>query len=265
MIRQLLLVLAAASAAPAAPIVVVHAQDTDQDQPIADNRPEVKALVVLLAAQIDKKGKEDRDAIDTIDKLVVEFPRSGAKDREAIVQALSKCFDVKRAEMDEGIPNNQLYIAAAVALRTMGPESARVLMKWIDSRDHRKDVALQEKLIQSLGKTKDEAGRKFLLKLIDSPLNRIVAAAAEALGEYGGAEDKVRKETFEELLKALMSAKNAYDANTTDAILSERYNTIAAPIISSLQRLSGHEEHDPQEWQRWWNKNKKADWARKEG
>ena len=35
---------------------------------------------------------------------------------------------------------------------------------------------------------------------------------------------------------------------------------IAAPIITSLAKLSKHDERDPDKWQNWWNKNKRADW-----
>jgi hypothetical protein len=31
-----------------------------------------------------------------------------------------------------------------------------------------------------------------------------------------------------------------------------------------LGKLSGHNERDPQEWQRWWNKNKSKDWDKAE-
>jgi hypothetical protein len=61
----------------------------------------------------------------------------------------------------------------------------------------------------------------------------------------------------------LTSAKNAVDADANDTIARERYDVISAPIVTALQSLSGHNENDPAEWQRWWNKNKKEDWDRK--
>lgn len=255
-------VLPTATAQPAA------AQDKPAENTNPDNRPEIKALVEDLAKRIEKRGKEDHEAISVVDKLVQEFPKCGPKDRAVVVAALDKCFTVKRQEDQEGVRDNKLYIACAVALRTMAPESAKVLMSWIGSKEHKKDIPLQEKLIQSLGKTKDENGRKFLIKLLNDKNSRILAASAEALGEYGDSELKLRKETFEELLKLLMEAKAANDAgqasNQSDPIAAEKYNTIAAPIISALQKLAKHDEHDPNEWQRWWNKNKRENWDDKD-
>lgn len=259
--------LLALAAAPAPGAVQDPAKDPAKagETQIPDNRPEIKAMIVELKGDIDKGGKQDREAIAVIDKLHQEFPKSGPKDRAAIVSALSSCFDQKRQETPEGVKDNGMYLAAAVSLRDMGPESAKVLMTWINNKNHRKDLALQETLIKSLGRTKDETGRKALVKLLQDDQPRLQAAAGEALGDYAEADQKVRKETFEALLKLMMESKNAYDANTADPIASGRYNTVVAPIVSSLQRLSKHEENDPQKWQAWWNKNKKEDWDAKAG
>lgn len=262
---QLLSVLLLAAPPALAPTL---AQDRPAENTQPDNRPEIKQLLEELGQRIDKRGKEDHEAISAIDRMVQEFPKCGPKDRAALVAGLDKCFTVKRQENEEGVRDNKLYIASAVALRMMAPESAKVLMSWIGSKEHKKDVPLQEKLIQSLGKTKDENGRKFLIKLLNDKNSRILAATAEALGEYGSIDLKLRKETFEELLKLLMEAKAANDAgqasSQSDPIAADKYNTIAAPIISALQKLSKHDEHDPNEWQRWWNKNKRENWDEKD-
>ena len=228
--------------------------------PVADSRPEVKAQLDQLAQHVDKRGKEDTQAKGAIDKLLQEFKKSGPKDREAIVKGLDRCFQAKRTDTSEGVPDNGLYVAAAVALGEMAPESVKTLMSWVGNKTHKKDVALQRMLITRLGKTRAEEGRKLLLKLLDDPDSKIMSAAAEALGEFETAELKVRKESFEELLKVLMTTKNEFDADNNDPIARERYETVAAPIVTSLKRLAKHEENDPQKWQTWWNKNKKEDW-----
>ncbi len=231
--------------------------------PIADSRPEVKALLEQLDQHVSKRGKEDSQAKGAIDKLLQEFKKSGPKDREAIVKSLDRCFQAKRTDTSEGVPDNGLYVAAAVALGEMAPESVKSLMSWIGNKTHKKDIALQRMLITRLGKTRAEEGRKLLLKLLDDPDSKVIAAAGEALGEFETAEQKVRKEVFEELIKVLMTIKNEFDADNNDTIARERYENIAAPIITSLKRLAKHEENDPQKWQTWWNKNKKEDWDSK--
>jgi HEAT repeat protein len=239
---------------------VVFAQD-DAPNTNPDNRPEVKELLVKLSDHIGERGKQDAEAIAVLDLLVPEFEKSGVKDRQAIVKGLDKCLDVRRTESEDGLRDNKLFLAAAVCLRTMGPESAPVLIKWIGHKDHKKDLALQAKLITSLGKTRDEAGRKVLIKLLVDKSPAVQAAAAEALGEYSEADQKVRKECVQDLITmALMPAKGLIDVQTPNQADRERWDTISAPIITSLQRLTRHTETDPQKWQAWWNDNKKKDW-----
>lgn len=260
----LALALAFAPSAPlrAAPLPAALPSPSLQDPapgPV-DGRPEVKELCDKLGGHAGKRGKEDSEAISVMDKLVQEFPNCGPKDRAAIVKQLDKCFTEKRQEDQDGVRDNKLFIAAATALGEMTPENVPVYLKWIGEKSHRKDIALQRTLILKLGRTKAEAGRVPLIDLLQDENAKIQAAAAEALGEYADIELKLRKATFESLLKILMSAKGQVDSNVNDLIARERYDTIAAPITTALGKLSKHDEHDPNEWQRWWNKNKKENW-----
>lgn len=241
--------------AAAAPAAARLAQD-----PPADDREDVKTMLAELDQHAAERGKEDPQAIAVIDRLVQTFGECGPKDRASIVKGLDKCFKEKRPESEEGVRPNTLFLASATALGEMAPESVPVLLSWIGHKAHRKDEALQRLLILRLGKTKDERGMKPLIKLLDDPEPPIQAAAAEAMGEYDGAELAERKTLFEELLKLLMMAKAAIDADNADPIARHRYDTVGAPILTSMQRLTKHNEHDPDAWLRWWNKNKKEDW-----
>jgi hypothetical protein len=251
----LALFLPAAVPAPALP-------RTQDEAPPVDERPEVKTQLETLATHIKAKGEKDPEAIGVIDGLVSEFPQSGPKDRAAIVKALAGCFDAKRTkELEEGIPDDRLYKAAAVALGTMGPESVKPLIALIGDKTHRKNLTLQQNLTLSLGKTKHTEGIKPLLGLLkhkDAPMQ---AAGAEALANYHELELEARKGIFEELLKALMDQR-AKKENVTDQEAQERWNVISGPIMQTLQKLSGNAETDPDKWLRWWNDNKKKDWAK---
>jgi len=242
--------------APAAlPVLAVQ----EESAPV-DERPEVEALLDELGDLIKGKGEKDQDAIATLDKLLQEFPASGPKDRAAIVKGLGGCFDVKRRELEDGVPNNGLYIAAATALGTMAPESVKPLTGLLGHKSHRKDLRLQQTIALSLGKTKSPDALKPLLSLLkhkDAPMQ---AAGAEALGNYFDADLDTRKEIFEELLKTLMDQKAKKEV-PTDEEAQERWNTISGPIIETLQKLSRQVEADPDQWLRWWNDNKKKDWG----
>jgi HEAT repeat protein len=228
--------------------------------PAADKRPEVATLLDKLKDHASKGGKEDKDAVAVIDQLNQEFPKSGPKDKQLIVKGLSKCFEQRRLEKEGQPPDNQLYLAAAVALGQMGPDSTDALISWIGQKDLRKDIAVQNRLLLSLGKTKDKKAIKELVQNLDNKTSSLISAAAEALGNFSDVDLDTRKSVFDSLLKILMSAKGAKDTNLTDTAARDKYDVIAAPIITSLGKLSKHDERDPDKWQTWWNKNKKADW-----
>ena len=231
----------------------------DEDKPL-DKRPEVKELCEALRGHSKKRGKEDREAVQKIDELLQEFGNSGPKDRAMIAKEVSKCLGQKRGEIEDGVFDNNLFLAAAVALGEMAPESTKLLIGWVDNKKHRRNLKLQRRIIRSLGITQDPDGIKVLDDMLQHHEDGIVGAAAEALGEYTELELKQRKKIFQTMLTILMGAKSAVDGDPTDVRARERYDVIAAPIITSLQRLSGVDETVPEAWERWWNKNKKKDW-----
>lgn len=261
------LLLALAAAAPAAPTsspppAPAAYPPSGQDEPeIPDKRPEVAELIATLGAHVKERGEQDQQAIGVIDKLILEFEKSGPKDRAAIADAASNCLEAKRKDLSEGVPDTGLFVAAATAMGRMSPESVKLLAKWIGNKKQ-KEVVVQRALILSLGRTKDVEGLKPLLGCLDNHQAAIVAAGAEALGDFEGASQETRKEVFGELLKVLMSAKGNMDNDVNDTIARERYDVIAAPLITSLKRLSGHDENQPEAWQSWWNNNKKEDWEK---
>lgn len=249
---------AAAAPARSTPSVAVPGTPL-QDPELPDKREEIEVLIDKLDAHAGARGKEDQEAVAVIDTLLTEFPGCGPKDRAAIVKALDKCFKEKRPE-EEGGRQNGLYMAAATALGKMAPESVPVLLSWIDHKSHRGDLALQRTLILQAGATRDEEAQKDIVKLLKHHEAQIQAAAAEALGNYGEAEQDLRKDLFKELLETLMTVKGQKDSDPNDTIARDRWDVIAAPIITSMKALAGHDENDPQAWQAWWNDNKKEDW-----
>ena len=270
MLSNALFALAALAAAPApatsaaAPAAAVRNLQEPQPNTNPDKRPEVEALADKLEKHIKKEGKEDTEAVAVIDQINQEFSKCGPKDRMLLVKSLGKCFDQRRLVPEGEPPNNKIYIGAAVALAQMGPESVDVLMNTIGSKNLRKDLALQHRLILSLGKTKDKRGLKLLKNLLDDKENALISASAEALGEFAGADLETRKDVFEAMLKALMDAKNAKDGDSNNNIAKDKFDIVAAPLITSCAKVSKHEERDPQAIQAWWNKHKRDDWDKLE-
>jgi hypothetical protein len=261
MSRLLLCCLLLCSPAPLlAPLPAFQAGKSDSAAK-PDKRPEVAERLAKLKSLIDdRKGEKDTDAIGVIDQIMQDFPNCGPKDRQSTTAALSKCFEARRLVKDGEPPNNKLYMAAAVALSYMAPESTKELLKWIEHKDLKKDQALQTRLVDSLGKTKDKEALKPLQMLLNSKDDWMVGAAASALANFGELELAERKTVFETILKNLTAAKSQTDGNPNDTVARQRYDVVAAPMITALQKLSKHDERDPVEWQRWWNKNKRENW-----
>ena len=251
---------APATPTPLAASPVAAQDDGDEGDEIEDKRPEIAELVDAFKDHIGKRGEQDSEAVGIVDQFLQEWDQCGPKDRASIVKALSKAFDQKRRELEDGLPDNKLYLACATALGEMGEFATKDLQKWIGNKKHRKNIALQRRLILSLGKTKDTDAVKDLLDLLNDKDNAIIAAASQALGDFEEAEQKVRKDIFNDLLKLLTTTKALKDSDINDIVSRERYDAIAAPITTTLQALSGHDARKPEDWQRWWNKNKKKDW-----
>ncbi len=233
----------------------------EDETPIVDKRPEIKALLDTFKGHTKKRGAKDVDAIEIIDELVKEWPQTGPKDRKAIVKELEKVFKLKRTkEREPGVPEERLYGAAAVAMGEMGPESVKPLAKLLGAKNIKKKIRLQRTIAIALGSTRDLGGSDALLGLLKHHDPVLVGAGAEALSYFVDAPLKNRKEMFNEQLKILMGQKATKDADPTNIEALERWNTISGPIVNSLQKLSGHDERDPATWQAWWNENKKKNW-----
>ncbi len=232
-----------------------------QVEPPPDERPEIQAKLAELAEHVKERGKADDQAIAVIDALTPEFPNSGPKDRAAIVKALEACFKANRKELEGGLPDDQLYYAAATALGQMPPESVKPLTELLGHKSHRSNLRLQTRIALSLGATKDPRALEPLLALLEHKDKEMQVAGAESLASYEGADLATRKRIFEPLLRTLMDQKTKKDNDSSDLEALERWNAISGPIVTSLQRLSGQNETEAEAWQRWWNKNKKADWG----
>jgi HEAT repeat protein len=248
--------LALVAACCTAPLGALPAQD---ERP--DNREAVETLLDELADYVRKSGRNDPGdsaAIKRIDRLGSEFKVSGPKDKKAIIRGLERVFLARRRANKDGSQNTAMFILAARGLGGMGTDASDPLIKWIDHARNKKDLALQRELILALGRTKSKQARKELQDLLRDVRPAFKGAAATGLGMFTHEPSKVRKELFEDLMKALLQAQaNALGQGST---AQEIWRAVHGSATSSMRKLSRATASSPEAWRRWWNKNKRRDW-----
>jgi hypothetical protein len=234
----------------------------DQDK-VPDKRPEVAALLDKLLAHTKKRGDEDAQAVQLIERLGTEFKRSGPVDKKAIITGLTRAMLVRRKPTRDGSRKRQLYLVGARVLGTLAPESVPALVRLATDKNHKDDNQVRAAILAALGKTKDEKGVKVLTKELNEFQAQVQAAAAEALGNFTNLDHKKRKAIFEDLLKLLMSAQADHQSDPTGMTASDRWRRVSGPCQRSMKKLSGANAGSPNTWQRWWNKNKRRNWDKK--
>ncbi len=229
------------------------------DPAVADAIKEYKALLG------DKKMEKDAEAIQVLDvKLLKPYATMHEKDQKDVVKVVGDTFKIRTRDPEA----KGIYVAAAAALSQMKADGAKALVAaYNDNRFRKNDwVALRAEILKNIGRTKEKAHIDFLLdRALKDPEDTILAAAAQALGNFDDLAGKERKEIFEKLLKKYGevegNAKATLDLNDTDAETSRRrLQIITEDFNSTMAKMSRQNFRTAEEWNTWWNKNKNADW-----
>ena len=235
----------------------------------APKKPAESGIAIQLKelndAVMDRKVAHDEAAINIIDKLLSGAETLPAKDKEAFIAALSDIFTKAKAREPE---KKGLYVAAATALSRFGAQGAAVLVKAFgDEKFAKKEwLDMRGDILRNLGKTKDETQVKFLAERITrSTDDAILKAAGEALGNYDDRPVGVRKEICKEMITKYNGianqANSSVDPGNVQAKASrDTLAVVTDPWNTTLGKLTKQEFRSAPEWQKWWNKNKAADW-----
>jgi HEAT repeat protein len=230
---------------------------------IQDDRPEVKALAEQLLKHTKKRGEEDAQAAQLIERLATEFKRSGSSDKKIVITAITRAMRVRRPTARDGTRLRTLFLKGAEVLGRIGPDSVDALVRLATDRNHKDDGEVRVAILTALGKTKDKKAIKVLTKELDESQARVQAGAAEALGEFAHLKYKERKAIFEDLLKLLMSAQADHQSDPNGTASADRWRRVPSPCQRSMAKLSGANAGSPNNWQRWWNKNKNRNWDKR--
>jgi len=152
--------------------------------------------------------------------------------------------------------NMDVWKAASFAFGRMHIHGAEYLWKAFEDKRFNRDVEFRSLCTKQVGYTKDYSQAEELQDLLDYKDILVVAAAAEALSQFGEAPGAVRLESTKQLVKKLESYHNSsMDYEDTNAVRD--YRTIRDPFVKALSVFTQQSFRDPLDWTRWWNKNKK--------
>ncbi|HLQ38928.1 MAG TPA: hypothetical protein VK348_14055 [Planctomycetota bacterium] len=235
-----------------------------QDAPAPDAQlPEQLKELHTMAS--NPKLEDDFRAIGLLQKLAEGFDKRNPKDQEKIAKAVA---DVFRAGKVRPADKDHLYRKAGEVLAVMGEDGGKELQKvLLDPRIKDKEfIPLRAALIVDLGKTADEKQVDWLLEQARrSPIDDILAAAAEALGNYTKLEPKHRREVVKELLVKYgeVESKGSVPDNNDPKAQIDFSGQDARKTLSkcrpkwnaTLTALTGQGFSAFADWQRWLNKN----------
>lgn len=253
---------------------IIEIQEKEAEQ-YTDKRAEVANLLDQLDEHLKARGDEDDEALGVIDELVVEFEQSGPKDREDIAEAIGECIAVRREELAEDVPDQKLQTHAARSMGALQHWGGAELLKLVEHKELEGKINAQREAILSLGRSQHPKGVKVLLGLLDNAVYAVEGAAAQALGSYKKADEKVRKDIVKSLLKKIVPLFDRIEdegdysggaggfgggGNQENEEIAKEYRALAAPTMSTLVALTGHTEEDFRGWESWWNDNKRETW-----
>lgn len=206
---------------------------------------------------------KDVGRIDTAAKEALAWAKGGAKDEESADKIAVELSDsVKVAKGNYGTLN--VVVEALGDLRTK--EGLKTLKK-IGFQKKAKD-AQEEKLqgialvgVGKFGDPKDVAAFEEASKS-DSVV--VAKAAYEALGFYGPAKAKVRKQCAELLMKRLdmeYPSSGGQGGKSVSAEKQERWNEVSPVMVATMKSLCRESTiNDIDNWREWWKENKKKPW-----
>ncbi len=263
--QRLTILLLAAASALAAPIAA-------QEEPPKKPDPEVKKqLEQFKEATTDKQRSRDEEAMNLVDKLTQRYESMHPKDQTAVQKAFYECLASSRVKRQP--EHSRLFVAASAGLSTMGSDGAKLLVRAYNSNKFKKRdwVAMRAVMLRDIGKTKDPKQVNFLLeRALRDHEDKIMQAAGQALGNYGDADQKIRKNVSKELIKMFNQVYNAAYANVdpNDPNVKrgrEQLSAIQDPWNETLKRLTKQPINSPPDWMTFWNKNKGKNWDKLPG
>jgi hypothetical protein len=223
-----------------------------------DEEPTASEKAEDFAKEFKKGYKKMTSAeqMEAVDKLVAFYTdknvdEKGAK--KAILEGLSKTATVR----DKSVVAHTMKKVAA-----LGEDAVKLVLPTLNRELGQKapDENVYETALGTLAKIASENKMviKTLTKLLKDKENEIVGLAARTISGYAQSSGKVRKELFEEVLKATEGVYSG--AQSQNQTLERKWNVIGDDVNDALSKLAHVKLSDPAVARKWFNDNKKKNW-----
>jgi hypothetical protein len=247
--------------------VASHGSDVRAAQagtPPQDDRPEIAARCKELDEALDGHGKHDPHAMELVAKLAGDFATSGPKDKDRIAKLVGRAVGDPRKQPEKGKFDDRLARVAVKALGDMQDLGARELIDALPSKPVQKNGGLLEELLFELGRTQSKRAVDVLVENAEIRSIACLRGASRGLVHFGDADLATRKKIFEGLFKPMASLADEArsDGGAGGYSAKELFEGARDAAYAVLETVAKHEEPDIDAWQRWWNKNKAADWSK---
>ena len=223
-----------------------------------EEAPSVDEQAEDFAKQFKKEYKKmtAADQMEAVDKLIGYFNNDQVTDkgaRKSILDAISKATIVK---------DNTVVAHVMKKSEALGEEAVRIVLPVLNRELAQKvpDESVYGAALGTLGKIRSENKLviKTLTKLLKDKDDSIVGLATRTIAGYADAPGSVRKELFEEVLKATEGVYSG--AQSQNQTLERKWNIIGDDVKDALSKLSGTKLSDPAAARKWFNDNKKKSW-----
>lgn len=154
--------------------------------------------------------------------------------------------------------NMQMWKAAAYSLGQMGSSGAHFLWKAFELKKLNDEPDLRGLCLEQIGYTHAyEDFAEELINLLDHHEYLFIAKASDALAQFGAAPGSIRQAAVEKLVKQLSQNWEATISDKSDEESQRKYRKTGQAMRDALEALTGTSQDNPQEWNTWWNENKK--------
>ncbi|MCK6460010.1 MAG: HEAT repeat domain-containing protein [Planctomycetes bacterium] len=205
---------------------------------------------------------KDVGRIDTAAKEALAWAKGAKDEATAETLAVELADSIKAAKGNYGTLN--VVVEALGELRTKeGLKSLKKIGFQKKAKDAQ-DEKLQAYALVGVGKFGDPKDVPAFEEAAKSESTVVAKGAYEALGLYGPAKAKIRKQCVELLMKRVdmeYPSSGGQGGKSVSAEKQARWAEVSPAIVGSLKALCRENTiNDVDNWREWWKENKKKAW-----